>query len=72
MFVGLVVLHELGHAISIAHVENQESVMYYLLGGQTGELVPTPEDLAAFEQVCGEGRSVVGRVKEKLYSWFGV
>ncbi len=68
----LVLAHELGHAISLDHVENEESVMYYLLGGQTGAPAPTVEDLAAFDAVCGEGRSIVGAVRAKMFSWFGV
>lgn len=52
----LVLAHELGHAISIEHVENEASIMHYLLGGQPDEIVPSEEDLAAFEGVCGAQR----------------
>ena len=62
----LVLAHELGHALSLDHVENEESVMYYLMGGQTGDLELTAEDLAAFDRVCGEGRGFMEELKDKL------
>jgi hypothetical protein len=43
----LVLAHELGHSLSIAHVENEDSIMYYLMGAQpdplrigVGDLIP--------------------------------
>lgn len=50
----LVLSHELGHALSLDHVENTESVMYDHLGGQPSELRLTEEDLSEFERVCGQ------------------
>lgn len=50
----LVLAHELGHAISLGHVESEESIMYYLMGTQSETLKPTEEDLAEFELLCGE------------------
>lgn len=58
----LVLAHELGHAISVDHVENEASIMHYLLGGQPETLTPSDEDLAAFEEMCGE-RSAEGVVQ---------
>jgi hypothetical protein len=49
-----VLAHELGHALSIGHVENEASVMYYLMGNQPAPLVLSSEDLAAFTAVCGQ------------------
>lgn len=49
-----VLAHELGHALRLGHVENEASVMYHLMGGQTEPLALTPEDIAAFEAVCSD------------------
>ncbi len=49
-----VLAHELGHAISIGHVENEASVMYYLMGKQPDTLTLSSEDLTAFIEVCGQ------------------
>lgn len=49
-----VLAHELGHALSVGHVENESSVMYYLMGKQPVTLTLSPEDLAAFTEVCGD------------------
>lgn len=68
----LVLAHELGHAIALDHVENEESIMYYLIGGQSEDLTPTAEDLAAFDQICGE-RSTYDRylsLKSRIAEWF--
>lgn len=48
----LVLAHELGHALSVDHVENEASVMYYLMGGQPEAITLSDEDLAAFNAVC--------------------
>ena len=49
-----VLVHELGHALSVEHVENPESIMYHLLGTQPDVVSLTADDLNAFEQVCAE------------------
>lgn len=49
-----VLVHELGHAISLDHVESSASVMHHLIGGQSAELVLTSEDLSEFNRVCGD------------------
>lgn len=59
----LVLAHELGHAISLDHVENEESIMYFLMGGQGEDPTPTTEDLAEYELVCGE-ESAYGTLQE--------
>lgn len=49
----LVMVHELGHALSIGHVENSQSVMYYLMQDQDLENIKlTKEDLSAIKQIC--------------------
>ena len=50
----LVLIHEFGHALSLDHVENERSVMHYLIGAQPSTLELTEEDLDEFDRVCGE------------------
>jgi uncharacterized phage infection (PIP) family protein YhgE len=50
----LVLAHEFGHSMSLDHVDNEKSIMYYLMGNQPKTLEPTTEDLAAFATVCGD------------------
>lgn len=49
----LVLAHELGHALSLDHVENDMSIMYYLMGEQTLSGGVSEEDVAEFKRVCG-------------------
>lgn len=58
-----VLAHEFGHALSLGHVEDDSSIMYYLMGGQSTPPKPTDEDLAAYETVCVEGRTLFGLFK---------
>lgn len=49
----LTLIHELGHALGIGHVENPQSAMYYLIGEQDLDNPKfTPEDLAALKETC--------------------
>ena len=50
----LVLVHELGHAISLDHVEDETAVLHYLLGAQTGYQL-TAADLEEYSAVCGAG-----------------
>lgn len=50
-----VLAHELGHALSLGHVDDQNAVMYYLMEGQANTGGLTDADLAEFTRVCGEG-----------------
>lgn len=66
----LVLAHELGHALGIGHVENAESLMHYLMGGQPTPLTLTDQDLAAFEEMCGvEGYSWFQEWREWFLDW---
>ncbi len=49
----LVLAHELGHAISLDHVKDSQSVMYYLMEGQTGHFKLSSADLVEYNRVCG-------------------
>jgi predicted nucleic acid-binding Zn-ribbon protein len=49
----MTIIHELGHALGIGHLNNPESIMYYLLSDQNMENpILSPEDLAALKAVC--------------------
>jgi len=50
----IVLAHEFGHALSLGHVEGENSVMYHLMGTQIFENGLSAEDLAAFDAQCGE------------------
>lgn len=52
----LVLAHELGHALSLGHIENEESVMHYLMGAQPRTLELTHEDTNEFHRVCTDYR----------------
>jgi hypothetical protein len=51
----LVLGHELGHALSIGHVENSQSLMYYLMKEQPDPPTLSTEDIAAFRELCEAG-----------------
>ena len=53
-----VLAHELGHALSVSHVEGSNSVMYYLLEDQPTPLTLSPQDTAAVTTVCGDTGSI--------------
>lgn len=49
----LVLAHELGHALSVGHVDTPNSVMYYLMDEQPRPPALSPEDKQAFDDLCG-------------------
>jgi hypothetical protein len=65
----LVLVHELGHALSLDHVEGNESAMYYLIGKQPQELVLSDADLQEFGRICGE-KSIFEKMKLSVLSGF--
>ncbi len=50
----IVLAHEFGHALSLGHVENEESIMYHHMGAQQLEKGLTTEDIASFGTTCTE------------------
>ena len=48
-----VLIHEFGHALSLDHVEGEESFMYFLIGGQPADMMLSEFDLTEFNRVCG-------------------
>lgn len=51
----LVLAHELGHALALDHVEDETSLMYYLMDKQTVEKGASESDLEEFVRRCGDG-----------------
>jgi uncharacterized phage infection (PIP) family protein YhgE len=47
-----VLAHEFGHALSLDHVADEESVMYFLIGEQLTPLELTENDIKEFVRVC--------------------
>lgn len=45
-----ILVHELGHALGLGHLDNPEAIMYYLNEGTNEKL--TADDLAALKMVC--------------------
>ena len=62
----LVLAHEFGHALSLDHVTNEESVMYFLIGEQPTEFAPTEEDMSEFIRVCSK-KSFWDTIEESLF-----
>ena len=50
-----VLAHEFGHALGIGHVEGESSVMYYLTKEQSGRSSLSGQDVASFQEHCGDG-----------------
>jgi len=49
----MTIIHEMGHALGIEHLNNPDSIMYYLMGEQNlNNPKLTEEDLSALKSVC--------------------
>ncbi len=54
----IVLVHEFGHALSLGHVAGEKSVMYHLMEKQRITDGLSKEDIAEFDRVCNQERSI--------------
>lgn len=64
----IVLAHELGHALSLDHVEGEKSLMYHLMGVQTTKAGIQNEDIAEYTRICTE-RSLPDRFLRMVASF---
>ncbi len=65
----IVLAHELGHALSLGHTEDERSIMYHNMGAQSLENGITAEDRAEYVRVCTE-RGVVTSLLRYVRAFF--
>lgn len=70
----VVLVHELGHALGIGHVEDPTAYMHFLLGQQDSTANLQPDDIAAFTSVCApEARlATVPQPWRSVFAWLGL
>jgi len=64
----IVLAHEFGHALSLDHVDNEKSIMYHFMGAQRIQDGITTEDFNAFNQVCEQNDSFLGKISRAIRS----
>ncbi len=66
----IVLAHEFGHALSLDHVENEESFMYRLMQAQDLDEGITTEDRMEFERVCADKNifASIGTMMKNVFS----
>jgi len=67
----IVLAHEFGHALSLDHVQNEQSVMYHLMGGQSIAEGVSTEDVSEFTRMC-KNKTVFQRVANFIAEAFAL
>jgi hypothetical protein len=67
----IVLAHEFGHALSLGHVENKESIMYHLMEAQSVAGGVSKEDKVAFTEVC-KNKSTFEKFADLIVSTFAL
>jgi len=60
-----VLAHELGHSLSLDHVDDEVSVMFYLMGAQPDDLLLSENDVAEYVRVC-EDMNIWDKIVSRL------
>ncbi len=61
-----VLTHEFGHALGIGHVEDESSVMYYLLTDESETPTLSEADKTALLEVCGDGTGLAQELRRLI------
>jgi len=64
-----VLVHELGHALGVGHVENDTSMMYHMMSNQPVVASLSHEDTVAFFATCGADTDLKNRLITKITSY---
>lgn len=70
-----VIAHEFGHALGIAHVEDKDAIMYYLMKEKSDRLELSTQDRDALLISCGDGTGLSEEVRSiirKLLAQFNI
>lgn len=67
----IVLAHEFGHALSLDHVQNEQSVMYHLMGSQSIAEGVSIEDVSEFTRMC-KNKTVFQRVVNFIVEAFAL
>jgi len=69
-----VLVHELGHALGIDHVEEETAFMHFLLSEQDSLAALTEADIAAFTDVCSRDTRLMSVPEpfRTIFTWLGV
>ena len=65
----IVLAHEFGHALSLGHVAGEKSIMYHLMDKQKIMYGLSNEDIAEFDRICNQERSIASIFGSFLDLW---